>query len=164
MIEIKPAQIGDLETIHNLAHKIWPAAYLEILGQEQLDYMLEKTYSLDSLQNQFLVLKHHFIILTENKIPVGFASYSPHEEAAVYHLNKIYVLPGQQGKNLGKQMLTYIVSEIKKTDAASLHLNVNRYNKAIHFYEKQGFKVIRKEDIDIGSGYFMNDYIMELKF
>lgn len=163
MIEIKPAQIDDLETIHNLAHVIWPAAYLEILGREQLDYMLEKMNSLNSLQNQFLVLKHHFIILTENKIPVGFASYSPHEDAAVYHLNKIYVLPGQQGKNFGKQMLDYIVSEIKKSDAASLHLNVNRYNKAIHFYEKQGFKIISEEDIDIGSGYFMNDYVMELK-
>jgi ribosomal protein S18 acetylase RimI-like enzyme len=39
---------------------------------------------------------------------------------------------------------------------------VNRHNRALHFYEKQGFKIIREEDIDIGSGYFMNDYVMEL--
>lgn len=164
MIEIKPAQIGDLETIHNLAHEIWPTAYLEILGRQQLDYMLEKIYSLSALENQFSVLKHHFIIMTEDKSPIGFASYSLHKDAAIYHLNKIYVLPGQQGKNLGKQLLTYIISQIKKSGAHSLQLNVNRYNKALHFYEKQGFKIIRHEDIDIGSGYFMNDYVMELKF
>jgi ribosomal protein S18 acetylase RimI-like enzyme len=42
-------------------------------------------------------------------------------------------------------------------------VNVNRHNKALHFYEKYGFKIIREEDIDIGEGYFMNDYVMELK-
>ncbi len=164
MIEIKPAQISDLTTIHNLAHEIWPGAYLEILGQKQLDYMLEKIYSLPSLEHQFAILKHQFIILVEDETPIGFASYSPHEGAPVYHLNKIYVLPGHQGKNLGKKLLDYITSDIKKSGATSLQLNVNRYNKALHFYEKQGFKIIRKEDNDIGSGYFMNDYVMELKF
>lgn len=164
MIEIKPTQIGDLETIQRLAHEIWPNAYLEILGQQQLDYMLEKIYSLPSLQHQFTVLKHQFILLTDESVPVGFASYSPHEDAAIYHLNKIYVLPSLQGKHLGKQLLSYIITEIKKSGATSLQLNVNRYNKALHFYKKQGFKIIREEDIDIGSGYFMNDYVLELKF
>ncbi|MEO8823880.1 MAG: GNAT family N-acetyltransferase [Ginsengibacter sp.] len=164
MIEIKPAQIGDLGTIQRLAHEIWPNAYLEILGQQQLDYMLEKIYSLPSLQHQFTVLKHHFILLADETVPAGFASFSSHEDAAIFHLNKIYVLPSLQGKQLGKQLLNYIISEIKKSGATSLQLNVNRYNKALHFYEKQGFKIIREEDIDIGSGYFMNDYVLELKF
>ena len=163
MIEIRPAGISDLETIHDLAHQIWPSAYLEILGQQQLDYMLEKIYSLSSLQHQLSILKHHFIIMTEDNTSVGFASYSPHENAAIYHLNKIYVLPSLQGKHLGQQLLNYIIIQIKKTGATTLQLNVNRFNKAIHFYEKQGFTIIREEDIDIGSGYFMNDYVMELK-
>jgi hypothetical protein len=29
------------------------------------------------------------------------------------------------------------------------------------FYEKSGFVAVKTEDIDIGSGYFMNDYVME---
>ena len=78
-------------------------------------------------------------------------------------MNKIYVHPSQQGKNLGKKLLSYIVEEIKIAGANALQLNVNRHNKALHFYEKQGFKIIRQADIDIGSGYFMNDYVMELK-
>ncbi len=164
MIKIRPAQITDLPTIHRLAHEIWPSAYLEILGEAQLNYMLEKMYSLPSLEHQLSVLNHHFILATENEIPVGFASYSPHENKDSYHLNKIYVLPNQQGKNIGKQMLNYVISEIKKTCASSLQLNVNRYNKALQFYQKLGFKIIRKEDNDIGSGYFMNDYVLELQF
>lgn len=164
MIEIKPAKAEDLVVIHQLAHEIWPSAYLEILGQEQLDYMLDKIYSIPSLQQQATVLHHHFIILFKNGAPAGFASYSPHEDISVYHLNKIYVLPSCQGKSLGKELLKYVVTQVKKTGATSLQLNVNRYNKALHFYEKQGFKIIREEDTDIGSGYFMNDYVMELQF
>jgi len=164
MIEIRPAQISDLPTIRHLAHQIWPSAYLEILGEAQLNYMLEKIYSLSSLEHQLSVLNHQFILATENNFPVGFASYSAHEDSQVYHLNKIYVLANQQGKNIGKQMLDHIISEVKQKDASSLQLNVNRNNKALHFYEKQGFKILREEDIDIGSGYFMNDYVLEKRF
>ncbi len=164
MIVIRPAKKSDLPAIHKLAHEIWPDAYLEILGKAQLDYMLEKIYSLHSLEHQLSALQQHFILASEDTIPVGFASYSAHESSTVYHLNKIYVLPGQQGKNIGKQMLEYVVSAVKKSGGSSLQLNVNRYNKALHFYEKQGFHIIREEDIDIGSGYFMNDYVLEMQF
>jgi len=39
---------------------------------------------------------------------------------------------------------------------------VNRYNKAKDFYEKAGFIIKETADIEIGGGFFMNDYVMEL--
>jgi ribosomal protein S18 acetylase RimI-like enzyme len=101
-------------------------------------------------------------MVVEDDTPIGFASFSAHD-LKVFHLHKIYVLPSEQGKNFGKQVLDYIISAIKTAGATSLQLNVNRFNKALHFYEKQGFKIIREEDIDIGEGFFMNDYVMEKK-
>jgi len=44
-----------------------------------------------------------------------------------------------------------------------LHLNVNKFNKSVSFYKNIGFDVIGEEDINIGKGYLMDDYIMELK-
>lgn len=41
-----------------------------------------------------------------------------------------------------------------------LELNVNRNNKALHFYEHMGMKKLREGDFPIGNGYYMNDYIM----
>lgn len=164
MIQIKPVEIPDLVIVQKLAHDIWPSAYLEILGRNQLDYMLDQIYSLPSLERQFSILKHQFILVFASGIPVGFASYSAHDNPFVYHLNKIYVLPEEQGKNIGKQILDYIITEIRIAGATSLQLNVNRHNKALNFYQKAGFKIIREEDIDIGEGYFMNDYVMELTF
>jgi GNAT superfamily N-acetyltransferase len=74
----------------------------------------------------------------------------------------LYVLTGRQGKGLGKTILDFIRAEILPQGARVLQLNVNRHNTARQFYEKMGFSVIREEDIDIGSNYFMNDYVMEL--
>ena len=60
-----------------------------------------------------------------------------------------------------KKLLDRIVRDVKQRGASKLILNVNRHNRAIAFYERYGFKITGQEDIAIGEGYFMNDYIME---
>lgn len=76
---IKPAAAADLTIIQQLAHKIWPLAYGSILSQDQLDYMLDKIYSIPSLKNQLTNLHHEFIIIYDDK-PVGFADSCPKED------------------------------------------------------------------------------------
>ena len=44
-----------------------------------------------------------------------------------------------------------------------MELNVNRHNRALHFYERMGMRVLREGDFPIGDGYYMNDYIMGLE-
>ncbi|MBC7534108.1 MAG: GNAT family N-acetyltransferase, partial [Ferruginibacter sp.] len=68
----------------------------------------------------------------------------------------------QQGKGTGRSLVNYIVNEIKKIGGQILELNVNRHNPAVSFYNKMGFVIAREENIDIGNGFFMNDYVMEL--
>ena len=162
MLEIKKAGTESIGIIQQLTYAIWPDAYKEILTPEQLSYMLELIYSKESLTNQIENLLHRFIIVHDNDIPVGFASYSPKQPGnnSIFRLHKLYVLPNQQGKGTGKFLLNYIIEEIKAAGAKTLELNVNRHNKAFYFYIKIGFTISREEDIDIGSGYFMNDYVM----
>jgi ribosomal protein S18 acetylase RimI-like enzyme len=159
-IVIREATIKDIPLINRLAYVIWPFAYKEILSAAQLDYMLELIYSKASLQKQFDE-GHSFLIVEENNEPVAFADYSLLKDA-VYKLNKIYVSQTQQGKGIGKLLIEDVIERIKTKHATALLLNVNRYNKAKQFYERIGFTVISEEDIDIGQGYFMNDYIMRL--
>lgn len=159
-LSIRPAEAEDLFTIGFLAQQIWPSTYRDILKQDQLDYMMNLFYSPESMKRQLVEEGHLFLIAEDEEEPVGFADYSLIAEPGVYKLNKIYVLPELQGKGVGKAMLDFILGEIKSLDATELQLNVNRHNKARVFYERMGFNVIREEDIDIGRGYFMNDYVM----
>ena len=162
MINIKKAGPEDLRIIQDLAQKIWPFAYGEILSVDQLEYMLKKFYSLDSLTAQMNTSHHDFYLAIYNDKPVGFISVGKSkDDPTVFNLHKIYVLPELQGKNIGKALLKFDNDKTKREGGAALQLNVNRYNKALHFYEKNGFEVILEEDIDIGNGYFMNDYRME---
>ncbi len=68
-----------------------------------------------------------------------------------------------QGKGVGKLLLQEVTDRAQQLGQDTLLLNVNRFNVAIDFYKRQGFYVIAEEDIDIGNGYFMNDYLMEKK-
>jgi diamine N-acetyltransferase len=159
-IIIRDASTDDIKLIHNLAQETWPEAYSKILAPEQLAYMLELIYSESSLQKQF-EQDHHFLIVEENKKPIAFADYNQLKDT-IYKLQKIYALPAQQGKGMGKLLINHVIKKVREQGATALLLNVNRHNKAKQFYEHLGFRVISEEDIDIGEGYFMNDYVMEM--
>jgi ribosomal protein S18 acetylase RimI-like enzyme len=40
---------------------------------------------------------------------------------------------------------------------------VNRFNKAVSFYQKMGFEIVGEEDVELDHGYLMEDYKMEFK-
>jgi len=159
---IRPADLDDINIIGFLAQQIWPDTYGDILSPEQLKYMLKQIYSPRSLHRQMVDEHHQFLIVEQDEEPIGFASWSTSADPGVFKLHKIYVLPGRQGKGLGKTLLQFIFETIRPEGATRLRLNVNRYNKARQFYERIGFAVIGEEDIDIGHGYLMNDFIMEI--
>jgi GNAT superfamily N-acetyltransferase len=157
-IIIRETTKDDINIIHELAHKTWPQTYSSILTASQLQYMLELIYSHAALQKQ-MDAGHKFLIVEENNEPIAFADYN-HLKDGIYKLQKIYVLPDQHGKGIGKLLLNHIIDLVRSEGATALLLNVNRNNKAKQFYEHFGFTVISEEDIDIGEGYFMNDYVM----
>ncbi len=160
-IQIRKATITELPTIKQLALDIWPATYSSILSQDQLDYMLTLFYSDAALQKDFDKPGYSFFILDYDKQDAGFAGLEiKNDETA--HLHKIYLSPYYQGKGLGKKLIYFIIDFAKNAGARSLTLNVNRYNKAIQFYEAVGFAISKEVDVEIGNGYFMNDYVMKI--
>lgn len=159
-LKVQDASVKNIATIRELTYQIWPQSYGSILTPGQIEYMLNLMYSESALTEQIEHQRHSFIIIYENEVPVGFASYSETGPTR-WKLHKIYILPSQQGKGTGKFIIDNIVTAIIALGAKALRLNVNRNNAARFFYEKLGFCIISEEDIDIGGGYFMNDFIME---
>ena len=160
MYSIRPATINDLETIRQIAEDTWWATYTPILEKEQIRFMLDMIYSVDSISSQLKNNTQTYLLLTENDKPVAFASYSSREEDPnIYKLHKLYCLPETQGKGYGKILINEVAKKTKEAGKHTLDLNVNRHNKAKSFYEKMGFQVAYEEDIPIGR-YWMNDYVM----
>ena len=162
MIEVTKADLADFETIHGLASRVWPQTYKAILTEPQVEYMFDMMYSQAAYNEQITIKNHHFLLAKEDKQFLGFASYELNARYEITKVHKIYVVPEAQGKGVGKVLINRIANLAKKHGNDKLILNVNRYNTAVKFYQSLGFTKVGEEDIDIGNGYLMEDYIMQL--
>jgi ribosomal protein S18 acetylase RimI-like enzyme len=164
MIQIFEATEAEIPVIAEIAAKTWPKAYASILSPEQMRFMLDTIYSAKELEHAMHSKSQRFLLLKDTGEYQGFASIGPRkEEPGVFKLHKIYILPHNQGKGYGKMLIEEVKRQLLVQGINTLDLNVNRNNPAKDFYEKLGFKIIRKEDIPIGQ-YWMNDYVMRLTF
>jgi ribosomal protein S18 acetylase RimI-like enzyme len=163
MYAIKNVDLNAIPTIQAIAEKTWWPTYSPILEKEQIRYMLDRIYSTEALTKAISSGSQGFILLIDERGPQGFASFGAREnDASVYKLHKIYVLPQNHGRGYGKLLVSEVKKRIAEKGAKVLDLNVNRFNSAKSFYEKIGFKVVREEDVPIGP-YWMNDYVMRLE-
>ncbi len=158
-IQLIKASADRLPEIAALARKIWNVHYPPIVGQAQVDYMLERFYDLDSLRKQLDEGQTFYLIGNGDK-HVGFIAVSrkgPHN----FFIHKFYIDTDEQGKGLGKLVFDQIL-RLFESQPPVIQLTVNRQNhKAINFYFKIGFRIKEVADFDIGNGYLMNDFVME---
>lgn len=163
MILFRKAKEEDLQVISDLAEEIWPQVYNEYLSEAQLRYMLDLMYNKGELLAQ-LQQGYTFLIAEDGSKDVGFACSSLEDPLTqTYKLHKLYVLPEMHGKGVGKILINEIKNLAQRNGGKFLQLNVNRNNNAKDFYLKGGFKIKETVDVNIGNGFFMNDYVMELE-
>ena len=51
-------------------------------------------------------------------------------------IHKLYLHPNKQGLGLGRIMMEKLEKDAEVNDLSKLHLNVNRFNKSVRFYQK----------------------------
>lgn len=164
--EIIKAGETDLQKVHDMAEVVFRHTYCDILSPEQMDYMMDWMYSIPNLMKQVEDGHVYYMALRES-LPVGYVSVQPEgiseDGRQLFHLQKIYVMPSEQGRGLGRLLFEKAVSHVLSEasgNPSALELNVNRNNPSIGFYEHLGMKIRRQGDFPIGNGFYMNDYIM----
>lgn len=162
MILLRKAKEEDIAIISDLAEKIWPQTYSSYISEAQLRYMLNMMYNRGELLAQ-LQKGHTFLIASEDGNDLGFAGFSIIDPTTrAYKLHKLYVLPETHGKGIGKLLIKEVMDLAAQAGGKTLQLNVNRNNNAKDFYLKMGFRIKETVDIEIGNGFLMNDYVMEI--
>lgn len=150
-----------ISLVREIAEITWPVAFGEILSKEQLAYMMEMMYSKDTLKNQ-LLSGHEFYLYYEKEQAVGFMGLEKnYQSKRQLKIHKLYILPQHQGKKIGEKFILFAETRAKELNHEKLTLNVNRFNKALYFYEKLGFQNVQTIDIEIGNGYLMEDFVLE---
>lgn len=163
MLVISQLTKDDIIVVHQLAQKIWPVAFKDILKPEQIEYMLDWMYNVNTLTEQ-VQTGYLYYMITLDGIPKGFVGLEPNfPDAGTLRIHKLYVDTSDHGKGLGKALLKKTIEIGKELEFSTINLNVNRFNAAVDFYKSQGFKIVKEEDINIGRGYLMEDYVMALE-
>jgi ribosomal protein S18 acetylase RimI-like enzyme len=160
-MEIRRLKKEELPIVRDLAYKIWPSTYSHIISQEQISYMLNWMYSIETLEISHDT-NHAFFAVFDGDQALGFVDLElDNPDKKWLKLQKIYVLPEKQKLGLGLALMDYTVLFAQENGMKHITLQVNRTNKAVSFYERLGFYVADEQDFDIGNGYFMNDFVMQ---
>lgn len=160
-MKLTKININEIPIVQQLAREIWDEHYIKIISQEQIDYMLELFYSDERIRSE-IEEGISWEILMDKESPVGYLVCKIEEEKLF--ISKIYLKAETRGKGFGKLLLDRAIELAKQNQKESIYLNVNKENEgSIGFYERNGFEKIDEGVFDIGNGYVMDDFILELK-
>ena len=159
-MKIRKAILSDIPTIKEIAEKAWRPTYDHILTEQQTLYMLDLMYNSLTLENQIKGNIAFFMVDLEQET-VGYFALENIDDKIV-KLHKLYLDPTQKQKGLGRKIIQYIKDWVLTNKSNRIILNVNKHNSAVQFYLKVGFTIIEDLILDIGEGYVMDDYVMQL--
>jgi diamine N-acetyltransferase len=156
MYTLLPVSLDHLPLVQDMARDIWNDHYIHIISQEQIDYMLNLMYHVDSLEHQIIHKNQSFFFIQYQQVNVGFIAVSQTNQELFIH--KWYIYQSYSRKGIGTQIFDLLT---KTFTPKTVRLTVNRLNfKSINFYFKCGFKIESVADFDIGNGFVMNDFVM----
>ena len=159
MIEIRKANIGDIEDIVNINIKVWKTAYKGIIDNSFLEEREKNRIDrIEKMKSEFEKIDYFYCVAVyKNKI-VGIAKYGRLYEKEIYKLNNtgeiyaLYILDEYQNKGAGKRLVYYALNEL---------INLKHYkkvliwclndNNSINFYLKIGGKPVLEKNKKIGN-------------
>ena len=154
-----PAQI---QIVANLASAIWNEHYVPIIGQEQVDYMVNTFQSAEAIEKQINNDSYEYYLIAYLSEPSGYMAIKL--DSNELFLSKFYIAKEARGTGLGKKGLKFIISRAAELGAKAITLTVNKNNiNSIKAYEKMGFINTGSVVADIGAGFVMDDLKMRLE-
>ncbi|MBD2292126.1 GNAT family N-acetyltransferase [Anabaena sphaerica FACHB-251] len=163
IIKIEKLLDTDFDELRKVSQEIWYAHYSQIISIEQIEYMLNKMYGMEVIENEIYNLGIFYDKVVKGDQMVGYLSYGVEvkDNFNCLKLHKCYLLPLLHGFGYGQIMLSHVCQKAKQMNLKKIILNVNKRNeKGIKAYSRFGFEIIESKVIDFGGGFVMDDYIM----
>ncbi len=151
-------KVSDIKELASLASSIWHEYWTCLLSPEQIDYMVENFQSEKAIKEQIENENYTYYFIKSDNENAGYFGIS--DKGDFLFLSKIYIRKEFRHKGIG----TKAFDKIKELALGKpIRLTVNKHNtNSINAYKKWGFKTIDAVVTDIGSGFVMDDYIMEI--
>lgn len=150
---------GDIQTIAAIANEIWHQHFISIIGEAQVNYMVEKFQSYPALKSQITDEGYEYFKFLCDDTICGYIGI--HAEEDSLFLSKLYIKKEFRGQHLATQGLQFLISLCKERSLKKIWLTCNRHNdNTLQIYDHLGFKITDEQVTDIGNGFVMDDYIL----
>lgn len=150
MLKIQMATVDDASLLSSMGYTSYRHHFAPLWkNPSELDAYLDQEYSLPAISGS-LAEPETFWLIAFADAPVGFAKYSLRhsidpEGCSGALLHKIYLMPGETGKQYGEQLFAEVVHQAKVQGEKWLWLEVLADNpKARQFYERQGMTFVKE--------------------
>lgn len=151
-----------IELTATLAKEIWTEHYTPIIGIEQVKYMLTNMQSATAITNH-ISNNYQYYLAYYNNQPSGYFAIIENRKENSLTLSKIYVSHKSRNTGTGCEIMNFTKEKALTNNASKISLTVNKHNhNSINWYKKRGFKITEDIINDIGNGFYMDDYILEL--
>lgn len=149
-----------IEILAQTADIVWHDAFKNILSLNQIDYMVDKFQSYNSLFVAITENNYHYYLIKESNVVLGYTGLQEQEKKLF--LSKLYILSQYRGKHIASKTFEFIENLAKEKKLKSIYLTANKHNyHAIEVYKHKGFTKIKDLVTDIGNGFVMDDYVFE---
>ncbi len=143
------------------AEEVWGEYYIPLIGEAQVSYMVENFQSPSAISKQIEEGYTYYLLKDDDDDIVGYVGICPKEE--YLFLSKLYIRKEARGKGFASKALALVKDAAKENGLSRIQLTVNKGNtNSIEIYRNWGFVTVDSVVTNIGSGFVMDDYVMEL--
>lgn len=150
---------GDIQTIADIAEEIWHQHFTPIIGEAQVNYMVEKFQSYPALSSQIHENGYEYFLIVSSHTPCGYIGI--HQEDSSLFLSKLYIKKEFRGQHLATCGLRFLIELCRERGLDRVWLTCNKHNdNTLEIYRHLGFRITDEQVADIGNGFVMDDYIL----
>ena len=151
-IVIRPWTRADLPLIRELLLRTWLDAYGAFIPQRDLADYLEANYSQPKLEGMLVDPDVCGYVAELDGAVAGYMKLHHNRSQERFYLQQLYILPEQQGRRLGRRLLTSAEDRARALGLAQLWLGVMVKNaRAVGWYRKMGYTVTETTPFVMGA-------------
>ncbi|MDE7453991.1 MAG: (deoxy)nucleoside triphosphate pyrophosphohydrolase [Clostridia bacterium] len=150
----------DFEIIRSISQSVMHEAYDEKTADGQIDYMIDRFLSDESILENIRTKQYVYQIIYYNSEVAGFYAYCPAQQYSPdlqegTYVSKLYILEFARGKRITSKQLSVlrrpVYMSVKYDDA-----------QTISICKHCGFRIVKSVSTDLGEGYSTDDFLMKL--
>ena len=161
-IEITAGKVDHAPAIAYIGRTAFRKAFAVLFTScDDLEEYLDYTYSVDKIASSLRKENNVYFLAIANGLPIGFAKVKRHslndqlDSVFQAELQKLYVLKEYQGHGVGQALMNAVARFVQSFEPDCLWLDTYVGNeRAIRFYERNGFQKAGTHHFTIGSQTF----------